>query len=76
MASRARKIDPEKSLTSKPEVQPVTENLDENEIAARAYQLWRERGCPIGSDQEDWFKAESELKGRGASGRNVLLNDA
>lgn len=26
-----------------------------------AYRLWLERGCPIGSDQEDWFRAENML---------------
>ena len=35
-------------------------------IAALAYKLWQERGCPIGSDQEDWFRAENELKNRKA----------
>jgi len=35
---------------------------DEEIIAARAYQIWLERGCPIGSDQQDWFKAVEELK--------------
>lgn len=34
----------------------------ENEIATMAYQLWLERGSPIGSDQEDWFQAEEMLK--------------
>ncbi len=33
----------------------------ENEIATVAYQLWLERGCPHGSDQEDWFRAEAML---------------
>jgi hypothetical protein len=30
-------------------------------IAMRAYELWRERGCPHGSDQQDWYQAEREL---------------
>ena len=30
-------------------------------IATVAYQLWLMRGCPIGSDQEDWFWAEAML---------------
>lgn len=34
----------------------------ESEIAAFAYQLWLDRGCPVGSDQEDWFRAEAALK--------------
>lgn len=29
--------------------------------AALAYQLWNERGCPIGSPDEDWFRAELKL---------------
>ena len=37
---------------------------DETDIAVLAYQLWIERGCPIGSDQEDWFRAEEILKNR------------
>ena len=33
-------------------------------VEAMAYQFWLQRGCPIGSDQEDWYRAESELKDR------------
>jgi hypothetical protein len=28
------------------------------EIATRAETLWRERGCPLGSDDELWLEAE------------------
>src|ERR1035438_5130748 len=31
----------------------------EGEIATVAYQLWLDNGCPVGSDQEDWFRAEA-----------------
>jgi hypothetical protein len=34
------------------------------EIAARARELWRERGCPEGSPDEDWFQAVKELRSR------------
>jgi hypothetical protein len=47
-----------------------TENGDSNnhsETAALAYQLWQERGCPVGSDQEDWFRAEAQLKSQTCS---------
>jgi hypothetical protein len=27
-------------------------------IAELAYYLWRERGCPNGSPEEDWYNAE------------------
>ena len=30
-------------------------------IEQLAYRLWLERGCPMGSDQEDWFRAENML---------------
>ncbi len=67
MASRALKIDPKKSSTSQPtdSTEPkASETINENAIAALAYQLWQERGCPIGSDQEDWFRAEQEFQDR------------
>jgi hypothetical protein len=35
-----------------------------DEVAALAYRLWNERGCPLGSPEEDWFRAERELNGR------------
>jgi len=34
----------------------------EGEIATVAYQLWLDNGCRVGSDQEDWFRAEAMLK--------------
>lgn len=62
MASRALKSDPTKADKDE-EVHPVpSETGGKAAIAARAYQLWQERGCPTGSDQEDWFQAEQELK--------------
>ena len=41
----------------------VSETVGEDAITALAYQLWQERGCPVGSDQQDWFQAEQDLKG-------------
>lgn len=26
-----------------------------------AYRYWKLRGCPIGSSEEDWYRAEEEL---------------
>ncbi|MEO8594991.1 MAG: DUF2934 domain-containing protein [Candidatus Solibacter sp.] len=31
------------------------------QIEARAYQLWEERGHPVGSPEIDWCRAEREL---------------
>jgi hypothetical protein len=33
-------------------------------IAARAYEIWQESGCPEGCEQEHWYQAESELIAR------------
>ncbi|MBI2686737.1 MAG: DUF2934 domain-containing protein [Acidobacteria bacterium] len=38
--------------------------LDAREIEERAYLSWIERGCPMGSPDEDWYRAESELIAR------------
>jgi hypothetical protein len=35
-----------------------------DEIAALAHELWKARGCPEGSPQEDWFRAAQELRSR------------
>jgi hypothetical protein len=60
MASRALKIDPKKTAAPQPET--VSTPNTEQSIAALAYQLWLNRGCPIGSPEVDWFQAEEELK--------------
>lgn len=31
-------------------------------VAELAYALWLDRGCPIGSPEVDWFRAEEQLK--------------
>ena len=31
------------------------------EIQRLAYQFWEERGSPVDSSEEDWFRAEREL---------------
>jgi len=33
-------------------------------IARLAYAIWQERGCPWGSPDEDWLRAERELIGQ------------
>jgi hypothetical protein len=40
----------------------TSSELPENEqIAALAYTLWQARGCPEGSPDVDWLRAEQEL---------------
>jgi len=63
MAKRARRV--ASNVAASPESRPTATDPDRTEIAALAYQLWFERGCPNGSDQEDWYRAEGMLKSRG-----------
>ena len=40
----------------------ISEARNQAEISALAYELWIQRGCPLGSPEVDWFRAEEELK--------------
>lgn len=43
---------------------PTTPALyTQEEIEARAYELWEQRGRPEGSPEVDWFAAETQLLG-------------
>ena len=41
-----------------------SDGLDQESIGRLAYFYWEERGCPSNSADEDWFKAEAELRNR------------
>ena len=51
--------------------EPIAESLAPTpalayeQIASLAYQYWLERGCPIGSPEEDWLRAEGDLQKEG-----------
>ena len=50
------------------EVEPVgAESPSHDEIAVLAYSYWEARGCQGGSPDEDWFRAERELRSQGAT---------
>ena len=38
--------------------------LDQEAIARLAYFYWQERGCTTDSPDEDWLRAEAELRNR------------
>jgi hypothetical protein len=42
----------------------ATAPLEHKRIARLAYSYWEARGCPPGSPEEDWFRAEEELRRR------------
>lgn len=50
--------EPRKNLTEVRRVVPI--NLEE-EIRRRAYQLYEERGCTPGHENDDWLVAEREI---------------
>lgn len=41
-------------------VKPAT-TPEPDQIALLAYTLWQQRGCPEGSPEADWLRAEEEL---------------
>jgi hypothetical protein len=38
----------------------TVDTLEHDEVAELAYQLWILRGCPDGSPDQDWLRAEEE----------------
>jgi hypothetical protein len=42
-------------------------NAQHEQIEKLAYRLWAERGGPLGSPDDDWFRAEQEFKQRADS---------
>lgn len=62
MASRATETPPERSAIRVSAHTTEAVNPTESQIAALAYQIWLACGCPIGADQEHWFRAEAMLK--------------
>lgn len=48
---------------------PASINIDQEDIARRAFELYEARGCEQGHDVEDWLQAERELaEERGLTG--------
>jgi hypothetical protein len=61
---------PDESL-SNPDLGPTND-----EISARAYQCWHERGCPHGSPEEDWHRAEEQLRKERSETRRAMTAGA
>ncbi|MCZ2075897.1 MAG: DUF2934 domain-containing protein [Bryobacterales bacterium] len=59
MPQQATKATPVPETSTASELQPGQE-----QIAALAHALWEARGCPEGSPEEDWYRAEEQLKGQ------------
>jgi hypothetical protein len=52
------------TITSRTQTTDSAGNADRGQIEVLAYQLWIDRGSPVGSPEEDWYRAESELNER------------
>ena len=44
------------------ESEPLAVPIEYEKTARLAYSYWQERGCPMGSPEDDWFRAERELQ--------------
>jgi hypothetical protein len=49
-------------------LEEILERQNRTQIAALAYSLWQARGCPDGTPDEDWFRAEREIAGSNTRG--------
>jgi hypothetical protein len=52
------------SRVATPMTPPATtpSKFPHEKIAMRAYEKWCQRGCPHGTDVQDWLDAEKELR--------------
>jgi hypothetical protein len=68
MTGQAKQVEPERQATPESQNDSVTtivpENVDENEIVALVYQLGKIEAVHRFTRDEDWFRAEQELKAR------------
>ena len=62
MSSDATTMMPESSTIVVSVKTAATVSPTESEISTVAYRLWLDNGRPVGSDQEDWLRAEEMLK--------------
>jgi hypothetical protein len=57
------------------DVTTIQAGTTSNDTALRAYSLWEQRGSPLGSPDEDWFRAEQEIRSEKApsaeTGKNL-----
>ena len=64
---KVTRIKPRRTVVSQgtPVVLPGFIVLSHDDIAVRAYALYRQRGGASGRDRDDWYRAERELKAEG-----------
>jgi hypothetical protein len=67
------KVFEEVTVMSADSMAQSTQNSSHEEISVRAYHLWEERGRPVGSPDEDWSRAETEIRGEEAVQERLAL---
>jgi hypothetical protein len=40
----------------------MASSLTHKQIEERAKAIWRQKGCPAGQDERNWYEAEAQLK--------------
>ena len=55
-------------ISARADTVAVRRELTHEDIARLAYALWEARGCQAGNPEEDWLRAEQELREREGSG--------
>lgn len=64
MAKQSRQVRSESKsavTTERPTAGDVPTTCNRAEVRQLAYSYWQARGCPYGSAEEDWFRAEHQL---------------
>jgi hypothetical protein len=59
---RVRAPAPKPQPGNPPPGERMTSMLTDEEITCQAYALWEDRGRPLGSPDEDWYKAKEQLR--------------
>ncbi len=49
--------------------------VEDEEIRSVAHQYWVDRGCPIGTPEEDWLRAEADVRSRRAQSQGLHGNE-
>jgi len=68
MASRSESVGAVAQLTVEREPVPgpmrtgSKPTITHEQIAERARAIWRQRGCPSGDDEKNWYEAEAQLE--------------
>jgi hypothetical protein len=49
-------------IATYPDLNSLLAALEHERIAALAYFFWQQRGCPEGSPDDDWIRAEQHIR--------------